>query len=116
METIANQSKAVKKALVAAGYKCSVRKGTVGWIYVDIQDRVYTAAEDKAVLDIAVKAAGRQTWGENKDLSIEFTFRPFVAAICPKCGATGTDINRRLGPDDIIRDYCRKCGKEFPVQ
>jgi hypothetical protein len=110
MLTLKEQTKAAKKALNAAGYNCSVKKGTGSarcWIYVAIRDRVYSRIEDEKIGAIVVKATGRRDIFD--EISIEFSYREYIPAKCI-CGATGTDLNRIIGADDLERIMCRSCG------
>jgi hypothetical protein len=121
MATINDETKAAKKALVAAGYQCSVKKGVGscrGWIHVAIRDRRETREEYDRVRAIVKKASGRENLHDDsttdyfcEDISIEFSYRENIPATC-QCGATGTDLDRRSGADDLERIYCRKCGKQ----
>lgn len=110
MLTLKEETRAIKKALIDAGYDCSVKKGVGSarcWIYVAIRDRPETKEELEKVAGICLKVDGRK-WGKD-DLSIEFSYREYIPMTCG-CGATGTDLNQFLGPDDLIRTRCRICG------
>jgi hypothetical protein len=116
-----DQTKAAKKALVDAGYECSVKKGQGSercWIIVAIRDRRETREEYDKVRAIVKKASGRENLHDDsttdyfcEDISIEFSYRENIPATC-QCGATGTDLDRRSGADDLERIFCRKCGKQ----
>jgi hypothetical protein len=117
---INEETRETKRALIAAGYQnCSVRKGSGsarGWIYAAIRDRPETREEYEKVYAIVKKASGREDLHDDirtdyfcENISIEFSYRPYIQKIC-RCGATGTDLNDVLGPDDIIRTKCRTCG------
>jgi len=116
MEKTTVQTKAVKKALIAAGYKnlsVTCGRGTsYTWISVDIKDREFTKADDAIIHSIVEKVSGRDVWGkESKNISVDFSFHPFVMGKCQTCGAVGADLNGNvLFPDDIIRTVCRVCG------
>lgn len=116
MQKTTDQTKAVKKALIAAGYKqlsVTCGRGTsYTWITVDIKDREFTKADDATIHSIVEKASGRDVWSkESKNISVDFSFRPVVPGKCQRCGAMGADLNGNvLYPDDIIRTVCRVCG------
>lgn len=110
MMTMKEETRAIKKALMDAGYDCSVKKGFGSarcWIYVAIRDRPYSREEDQKVAAIVFKVDGRRDGKD--DLSIEFSYFPYIPAVCA-CGATGTDLNRIIGWDDLERIKCRVCG------
>ena len=110
MMTMKEETRAIKKALQNAGYGCSVKKGVGSarcWIYVAIRDRPYSREDDQKVAAIVFNVDGRR-YGKD-DLSIEFSYFPHVPGKC-QCGATGTDLNRYAGADDLIRTVCRVCG------
>jgi len=110
MLTMKEETRAIKKALNAAGYECSVKKGVGSarcWIYVAIRDRPETKEENEKIAAIVFNVDGRR-WGKD-DLSIEFSYFPYIPKMC-QCGATGTDLNRVIGWDDLERIKCRVCG------
>lgn len=112
MTTLIQESKSIKVALKEAGYECSVRKGTGSarcWIYVVIRDRAYTHEQIAAVDAIVQKTIGRKD-----EVSIEFSYRESLPGKCV-CGAMGTDLNRILCADDLIRTVCRQCGARVNV-
>ena len=121
MMLMKDQTKAAKKALRDAGYECSVRKGSGserGWIRVAIRDRRETREEYDRVYAIVKKAAGRENCHDDsttdyfcENIDVEFSYRENIQARC-RCGATGTDLDRRTGADDLERIYCRKCGAQ----
>ena len=122
MATIIEQTKAAKKALLAAGYKgCSVKRGygsARSWIYVGIRDRPQTREEYEKVYAIVKKASGRENLHDDsridyfcENISVDFSYYPNGdPKKCQKCGATGSDLDWRVRGDDILQTWCTKCG------
>ena len=118
---IKEETKAVKKALIAAGYAgCSVKRGygsARGWIYVGIRDRPETRAEHDKVYAIAKIAAGRENRHDDittdyfcENIAVDFSYYPPGNPKTCACGATGHDLDWRTREDDILQAYCKKCG------
>ena len=122
MTTITEETRAVKKALIAAGYKgCSVTRGygsARGWIYVGIRDRPQTQAEYEKVYAIVKRAAGRENLHDDgmtdyfiENISVDFSYYPKGdPKKCQACGATGPDLDWRMAADDLLQAHCKKCG------